>query len=74
MRQVICLNIEIMQHAGFSFSLFGNCMVVPKIIVIFKLDKENPIQFCFQNKSRLPLVFIFIEFQGYISETVGYSL
>lgn len=74
MRQVIWLNTEIMQHAGFSFSLFGNCMIVPKIIFIFKLDKENCIQFCFQNKSVLPVVFIFIQFQGYISETVGYSL
>lgn len=48
MRQVICLNTEIMQHAGFSFSLFGNCMVVPKIIVIFKLDKETPFNSAFK--------------------------
>lgn len=74
MRQVIWLNTEIKHHARFSFSLFGNCIIVPKIIFIFKLDKENPIQFCFQNTSVLPVVFIFIEFQGNISETVGYSL
>lgn len=35
-----------------------------KIIVLFKLDKENPIQFCFQNQNISLFVFIFIEFQG----------
>lgn len=73
MRQVFWLNTKRTDHAGFSFSLFGNCMIVPKththiyflkIIVLFKLDKENPIQFCFQNQNISLFVFIFIEFQG----------
>lgn len=51
MRQVIWLYAERMDHAGFSFSLFGNCMIVPKIyiiIIIIKLDKKTSFNFAFK--------------------------